>query len=72
MKLYIVKLSERVPYIRVRDVASKIDSINTITVIEPYKVYEFQSERVADTVARVFNGVVETVEYDDNKLYMQV
>jgi hypothetical protein len=45
MNLYIVKLSEQVPYIRVRDIANRIDSDSTITVIEHSKVYEFQSKR---------------------------
>jgi hypothetical protein len=72
MKLYIVKLSEQVPYIRVRDIANRIDSDSVITVIEHNKVYEFQSEKVADIVSRVLNGIVETVEYDINNLYMQV
>ena len=71
MKLYIVKLSEQVPYIRVRDAASRVDPISSITLIDPYLVYEFQSEKVANTIAKVFNGVVEIVEYDNNN-YMQV
>ena len=72
MKLYVVTLSEQVPYVRVRDVASRIDTDSMITVIEHNKMYEFQNEKVADTIARVFNGIVESVEYDINKLYMQV
>ncbi len=72
MKLYIVKLSEQVPYIKVRDIANRIDPDSTITVIEHSKVYEFQSKKVADTIARVFNGVVEAVEYNINNNYMQV
>lgn len=72
MKLYVVKLSEQVPYIRVRDTASRIDPDSTITVIESNKVYEFQSEKVANTISRVFDGIVETVEYNINNNYMQV
>jgi hypothetical protein len=72
MKLYIVKLSEQVPYIRVRDIANIIAPDSTITVMERNKVYEFQSKKVADTIARVFNGVVEVIEYNINNNYMQV
>ncbi len=72
MKLYVVKLSEQVPYIKVRDIASRIDPDSTITVIESNKVYEFQSEKVADTISRVFNGIVESVDYNINNKYMVV
>lgn len=64
MKLYIVNLEKPVPYIKVREVAKKIEPLATVNVVEKDKIYEFQSKVVAIEVATVFDGEIDIIEYD--------
>ena len=69
MKLYVVSLPGIRTFPEVRDVAKKVDPYGIITVVNEGRSFEFQNKIGADEVARVFEGVVEVVEFDVTSLY---
>lgn len=69
MKLYVVTLKEPKAYIEVRDIAKKVDSLCIITVVEKGLSYEFQSQKAAEAVAKVFDGEIEIISYDIKTIY---
>ena len=67
MKLYVVNLPIVRTFPEVRDAAKKVDPYCIITKVDE-RTFEFQSKIGADEVARVFDGVIEIIEYDVKKL----
>jgi hypothetical protein len=69
MKLYVVSLPIVREFAEVRNAAKKVDPYGIVTEVIPGRSYEFQNKIGADEVARVFEGSVDTIEYDITNLY---
>ena len=69
MKLYVVHVPGVRTYAEIRDASKWVDPYGVITVVNEGRSFEFENKIGADEVARVFDGQVDVIEYDINKLY---